>query len=187
MKDEWTSCGGRYLSDDQRAVLAGRGARVALAFVVNNHGLHRLGLAVAQPGGPAGEQEGGSRSPQTAVPLARLTRPIRSGRCGAERDALTRPWSPRGRRWTPRPLPDRPLRRRLRRWCPIPRWRRSNPSPCWGGGRRPRRAAPWPEPSGPGDQGGEKRLNQLRNFTHSAVGSYDFRKSKRLKEEKRSG
>lgn len=64
---EWTSCWGRYLSDDQRAVFAGRGARVALAFVVNNHGLHRLGLSVAQPGGPAGEQ-GGSHSPQTARP-----------------------------------------------------------------------------------------------------------------------
>lgn len=51
----WTSCLG-YLSNDQRAVFAGRGAGVALAFIVNDHGLHRLGLSVAQPGGPAGEQ-----------------------------------------------------------------------------------------------------------------------------------
>lgn len=54
---------GWYLSDDQRAVFTGRGARVALAFIVNNHGFHRLGLSVTQPGGPAGEQ--GRCSPHT--------------------------------------------------------------------------------------------------------------------------
>lgn len=75
--DEWTSCWGRYLSDDQRAVFAGRGARVALAFVVNNHGLHRLGLSVAQPGGPAGEQ--GEPFTTDHVLLARLTQLIHSG------------------------------------------------------------------------------------------------------------
>lgn len=47
---------GWYLSDDQRAVFTGRGARVALAFIVNNHGFDRLGLSVTQPGGSAGEQ-----------------------------------------------------------------------------------------------------------------------------------
>lgn len=58
---------GWYLSDDQRAVFTGRGARVALAFIVNNHGFHRLRLSVTQPGGPVGEQ--GKHSPHTHVLL----------------------------------------------------------------------------------------------------------------------
>lgn len=130
---------GRYLSDDQRAVFTGRGARVALAFVVNDHGFHRLGLSVAQPGGPAGER-GDARSH------------ARPGRPARRYIKHTQPWSPRGQRSTLRPLPDPPPRRRPRRWCPIPRWRTNNPSPCSGGGRRPRPAAPWPKPSGPEHQ-----------------------------------
>lgn len=62
----WTSCL-EYLSDDQRAVFTWRGARVALAFIVNNHGFHRLGLPVTQPGGPAGEQR--NYSPRTGPAL----------------------------------------------------------------------------------------------------------------------
>lgn len=36
-----------YLSDDQRAVFAWSGARIALAFIVHDHGFHRLRLSIA--------------------------------------------------------------------------------------------------------------------------------------------
>lgn len=43
--NDWLAClvlipSGQYLSDDQRAVFAGRRACVALAFIVDNHGFH---------------------------------------------------------------------------------------------------------------------------------------------------
>lgn len=38
------------LSDDQCAVFAGCRARIALAFIMNDHSLHRLRLSVTQPG-----------------------------------------------------------------------------------------------------------------------------------------
>lgn len=46
----------QYLSDDQRAVFAGRWACIALAFIMNDHGFHRLCLSITQPGGTAGEK-----------------------------------------------------------------------------------------------------------------------------------
>lgn len=45
-----------YLSDYQGAVFAGRGAHVVFAFVVDDHSLHRLRLAVTQPRQPAREK-----------------------------------------------------------------------------------------------------------------------------------
>lgn len=63
---------GQYLSDDQRAVFAGRRACVALAFIVDNHGFHWLGLSVTQPGWTAGERK--SYSTQTHSALAAFTK-----------------------------------------------------------------------------------------------------------------
>lgn len=48
---------GQYLSDDQRAVFAGCGARIALALVMNNHGFDRLRLSITQPGRAAEERK----------------------------------------------------------------------------------------------------------------------------------
>lgn len=75
--NDWLAClvlipSGQYLSDDQRAVFAGRRACVALAFIVDNHGFHWLGLSVTQPGWTAGEKK--SYSTQTHSALAAFTK-----------------------------------------------------------------------------------------------------------------
>lgn len=114
-----------YLSDDQRAVLGGRGRLVALR-VLHQHGLRGLRLSVAQP--PA-EAMGISDVRNQTSALTAMQKNDMYMRLGWKESFFsppTQPGSPRPRRWTPLPPPGPPPRRLPRRWCPTPRSRRSS-------------------------------------------------------------